>query len=177
MLNKAIAEDIKHTGWAIRDWLSPFYTLGGAVAFCITMLTLLDQNGELHLTRIVGAVLVICTFVAWALHLYKQHANRHHRRSVPAEPQAKLHLILFTVSCFFIVGILLSEAWMKNRRQDLPEKAPLVEKIDKAAKNPLPAPLNEILPAQTSGATSEVSTAPPIAGDQKKHARQHTSGT
>lgn len=169
MLNKAIAEDIKHTGWAIRDWLSPFYTLGGAVAFCITMLTLLDQNGELHLTRIVGAVLVICTFVAWALHLYKQHANRHHRRSVPAEPQAKLHLILFTVSCFFIVGILLSEAWMKNRRQDLPEKAPLVEKIDKAAKNPLPAPLNEILPAQTSGATSEVSTAPPPLQGTKKN--------
>ncbi len=161
MLNKAIAEDIKHTGWAIRDWLSPFYTLGGAVAFCITMLTLLDQNGELHLTRIVGAVLVICTFVAWALHLYKQHANRHHRRSVPAEPQAKLHLILFTVSCFFIVGILLSEAWMKNRRQDLPEKAPLVEKIDKAAENPLPAPPNQILPEQTSGATSQVSPPPP----------------
>lgn len=169
MLNKAIAEDIKHTGWAIRDWLSPFYTLGGAVAFCITMLTLLDQNGELHLTRIVGAVLVICTFVAWALHLYKQHANRHHRRSVPAEPQAKLHLILFTVSCFFIVGILLSEAWMKNRRQDLPEKAPLVEKIDKAAENPLPAPPNQILPEQTSGATSQVSPPPPPLQATKKN--------
>ncbi len=55
----------------------------------------------------------------------------------------------------------------------LAEKAPLVEKIDKAAENPLPAPLNEILPAQTSGATfpSEYNT-PPFAGDQKKkHAR------
>ncbi len=85
------------------------------------MLTLLDQNGELHLTRIVGAVLVICTFVAWALHLYKQHANRHSRRSMPSPGQA-CQLILYLWTVLFIFKFVFPEAWMKNRRQDLQKK-------------------------------------------------------
>lgn len=55
----------KQTGFAIRDWLGPFYTLGGVIAFAITMLTLLDPSGML--VKSITVVLVIATAVAWAI--------------------------------------------------------------------------------------------------------------
>lgn len=55
----------KQTGFSIRDWLGPFYTLGGVIAFAITMLTLLDPSGML--VKSITVVLVVATAVAWAI--------------------------------------------------------------------------------------------------------------
>lgn len=170
MLNKAITEDIKHTGWVIRDWLAPFYTLGGAVAFVIAMLTLLDQDGKLHLTRIVGAVLAIFTFVAWALHLYKSRnmpsqSEEEAGTTNPLQPRVKLHVILFTISCFFIVGILISEAWMKARRTGVPEMPSTVQ-TDKTAFPAVPATQVTMPPpavASSTAATAVHRPAEPLA--------------
>lgn len=118
MPRNSIAEDIIKTGGVIRDWVAPFYTLGAAVAFAIGMLTLLDEDGTLRLTRIVGAALLIATFLAWAQHLYKQHKNKEHAVS-PEPAKAKFHIVLLIITSFFMVGILVSEAVMKGHRKQL----------------------------------------------------------
>ena len=54
-----IADDVRRTGTAFRDWLTPYYTLGGAVAFFIAVFTLLDPSGQM--VRIVSVGLFLAT--------------------------------------------------------------------------------------------------------------------
>lgn len=144
MKNKSIIDDIKHTGWVIRDWISPFYTLGGAIAFAIGMLTLLDKDGNLHLTRYVGAALLVATFLAWALHFYQRH--KHKATETKDETTAPtLHVGLLIVSGFFSVGILLSEALLHEHRQQSPSPA---------APLPVTTPKMELSAKETSIAPS-----------------------
>lgn len=145
MLNQSIAEDIKHTGGIIRDWISPFYTLGAFVTFAIGMLTLLDKDGTLHLTRYVGVALLIATFLAWAHHFYQQY---HHKAAPvqdgenPEAPRVKPHIFLLMVSGFFVVGIFLSEALMHSHRQQL--------QAGPASSAPTPVAAPSSAPAETS---------------------------
>ena len=154
MVHKTIAEDIKQTGWAIRDWLGPYYMLGGAVAFGIGMLTLLDQDGSLHLTRIVGAILFVATFVTWAYHFYKQRllASAAHSTLDPAPPKAKFHGILLAITVFFSCGIVISEVLMKKHRDGLVQQnTPAI--VEPAKTDPAPTP------KQPEGATNATGTA------------------
>ena len=154
MVHKTIAEDIKQTGWAIRDWLGPYYMLGGAVAFGIGMLTLLDQDGSLHLTRIVGAILFVATFVTWAYHFYKQRllASAAHSTLDPAPPKAKFHGILLAITVFFSCGIVISEVLMKKHRDGLVQQnTPAI--VEPAKTDPAPTP------KPPEGATNATGTA------------------
>lgn len=152
MRNKSIIDDIKHTGWVIRDWISPFYTLGGAIAFAIGMLTLLDKDGNLHLTRYVGAALLIATFLAWALHFYQRH--KHNASDAEDETTAPtLHVGLLIVSGFFSVGILLSEALLHEHRQQMNSGVPLP--TTPPTLNPDPKTVSTETPAPEKDASSQ----------------------
>lgn len=161
MSSNNLTDDIKHTGWAIRDWLGPYYMLGGAVAFGIALLTLLDPSGRL--VRAVGAVLLVLTILAWVHHFYRQH-QRKAQVDPAGEPQVKLHAILLAVTLFFLCGILVSDALMRGKRggdapahQDVaePSAAPQALAAPSAAQVAQPA----IAPAATPAVTAVVPTA------------------
>ncbi|WP_091568053.1 hypothetical protein [Oryzisolibacter propanilivorax] len=120
MENRSIAQDIRNTGFALRDWLGPYYMLGGAVAFGIAMLTLLDPSG--WLVRGVGAALLTVTLLAWA-----RHFHLHWRQPAPPLVQPEMqgtdengsvspHGVLLAITLFFLCGIVISEAFMAHQR-------------------------------------------------------------
>lgn len=119
MENRSIARNIRDTGFALRDWLGPYYMLGGAVAFGITMLTLLDPTG--WLVRAVGAALLTLTLVAWACHL---HVQRRRPAALAVQQShgpdgggpATAHSILLAVTLFFLCGIVVSESFLAHQR-------------------------------------------------------------
>ena len=113
MRNNYLAEDIKRTGVAFRDWLTPYYTLGGAVAFCIAVFTLLDPSGQL--VRLVAAGLFLLTVSAWVLHLSRRGASASQTPDLAKPPGVKLHAILLAITIFFLLGMLVSEALMRNK--------------------------------------------------------------
>ena len=71
---------LKGVGTIIRDWLTPFYSLGGVTAFAITLLSLIDRSGML--VRWITAALVVITAVMWA-HAFVQSRNRPKEDSSP----------------------------------------------------------------------------------------------
>ena len=62
---------LKGVGAIIRDWLTPFYSLGGVTAFAITLLSLIDRSGML--VRWITAALVVITAVMWAYAFVQSH--------------------------------------------------------------------------------------------------------
>lgn len=167
-MHQSIADAIKYTGTVIRDWLTPFYTLGAVVTFAIGILTLLDEGGTLHLTRWVGAALLIATFLTWALHFYQQHKHKA-TSDAPETAHAKLHIVLLIISSFFTVGILVSEAFMKGHRQQLqtasnglqaPAPAPTPTA---AAPQPLPASIPVVVPVPVPAPTTVAAVEPVVA--------------
>ena len=158
MSSNNLTDDIKHTGWAIRDWLGPYYMLGGAVAFGIALLTLLDPSGRL--VRAVGAVLLVLTILAWVHHFYRQHQRK--AQVHPAgEPQVKLHAILLAVTLFFLCGILVSDALMRGKRGgDAPAHQDVVEQTaPQAPAAPSAAPVAQ--PAAVVAPAAAVAPAAP----------------
>lgn len=173
MANKEIAESvnlsgIKHTGFALRDWLGPYYMLGGAVAFGIAMLTVLDPSGLL--VRAVGALLLALTILAWAYHFYRQKQSP--VVSDASQSQAPLHGILLAITIFFLCGILISETLVRGKRAPV---APPEDVVVEAApdKPMLPVPVAEpaakvAAPAAQAPAVAAVvlpSQAAPLSGD------------
>lgn len=156
MSSNNLTDDIKHTGWAIRDWLGPYYMLGGAVAFGIALLTLLDPSGQL--VRAVGAVLLVLTILAWVHHFYRQHQRK--AQVHPAgEPQVKLHAILLAVTLFFLCGILVSDALMRGKRGgDAPAHQDVVEQTTAPQ-----APAAAVAPAAPQPAVAAPAIAPTVA--------------
>lgn len=123
--NTAITAVIQQTGFAIRDWVGPFYTLGGVVAFAITLLTFLDPSGLL--VKGITAMLVLATAIAWAVSL----AAAHRRPPVdsPAAPDQPppAHAVLLAVTLFFAVGLAISEAIMVGKRAPATPAVPATE--------------------------------------------------
>lgn len=106
-----IAEDVRRTGTAFRDWLTPYYTLGGAVAFFIAVFTLLDPSGQM--VRIVSVGLFLATVAAWVFYLARRTPPSSSDSAAP--PAVKLHAILLAITIFFLLGMLVSEALMRSR--------------------------------------------------------------
>lgn len=153
MENRSIAQDIRNTGFALRDWLGPYYMLGGAVAFGIAMLTLLDPSG--WLVRGVGAALLAVTLLAWARHF---HLHRRQPAPPPVQPamqgtdengSVSPHGVLLAITLFFLCGIVISEAFMAHQRS---ASARAAAAADRPAALPASAAL--AAPARATGAAA-----------------------
>ena len=79
-----LTSDIKSVGTAIRDWLTPFYTLGGVTTFVITVLTLIDRSG--WLVRALTGALILLTIVVCAHAWTKARSTPAARRSAIDSP-------------------------------------------------------------------------------------------
>lgn len=108
-----VLEDIRDTGFAIRDWLGPYYTLGGAVAFCIALFTLLDPSGQL--VRLVAAGLFVLTVLAWVVFLSRRTIKRSASAEMPKTNPSRFHTILLAITLFFLAGMFLSEVLMRGK--------------------------------------------------------------
>lgn len=144
----ALPTVIQQTGFAIRDWLGPFYTLGGVVAFAITMLTLLDPSGML--VRGITVLLVVTTAIAWAL----ARAPSRRRAADSTEPASQpppAHALLLAVTLFFTAGLVISEAIMGGKRQAVAPAAPVAPVAPLASSPAAPVP-QSAAPATPAGA-------------------------
>lgn len=168
MSSNNLTDDIKHTGWALRDWLGPYYTLGCAVAFGIALLTLLDPSGQL--VRAVGAVLLVLTILAWVYHFYRQHQAKV-QGGAASGPKVKLHGILLAVTLFFLCGIVISDAVMRGKRPGAALTAqpyeevlePSTEAAAPEAATAQPAPTAHVAPSAAQPAAKEVAAPAPAA--------------
>lgn len=153
MVNRTIAEDIRTTGSVLRDWLTPYYTLGGAVAFGIALLMLLDPSG--WLVRGVAAILLLATALAWVVHLRRPMAPARPAGAAPvgARPLVKPHIVLLAITTFFLLGILLFEGWRAQQRASVVPPAT----SRSVAADPTPEPAAA---APDISAASAVGTAP-----------------
>ena len=163
-----LTSDIKSVGTAIRDWLTPFYTLGGVTTFVITVLTLIDRSGSL--VRALTGALILLTIVVCA-HAWTKARSTPAATDGAAKPASpKLHTALIIISLFFCVGLLVSEALMHERRQsaapptqptvpDAPPKTPEPASAPTAAQAPaaVPAPV----PAASTPAAAPAATEAP----------------
>lgn len=154
MSSNNLTDDIKHTGWALRDWLGPYYTLGCAVAFGIALLTLLDPSGQL--VRAVGAVLLVLTILAWVYHFYRQHQDKA-QGAAAAGPKVKLHGILLAVTLFFLCGIVISDAVMRGKRPGAAQTAQPYEEVLESSEHSTEAAASS---APVAAAVQPASTTP-----------------
>lgn len=152
MSNKnALFGDIQRTGFALRDWLGPYYMLGGVVAFFITVFSLLDPSG--WLVRWVAAGLFLLTVMAWVLFLYRQASSRKlaGANTAPADAGAKPHAILLAVTVFFLLGLLVSEVVLRGRNAGGPaaqQPSRPAPSGNAAALAPVPATAAAVAPSQ-----------------------------
>ncbi len=161
-----LTSDIKSVGTAIRDWLTPFYTLGGVTTFVITVLTLIDRSG--WLVRALTGALILLTIVVCAHAWTKaRSAPAADGAAKPASP--KLHTALIIISLFFCVGLLVSEALMHERRQSataptVPDASPKTPEPASPAAAQAPAAVPAPVPAaSTPAAAPALTEAPAIA--------------
>lgn len=200
MSNKnALFGGIQQTGFALRDWLGPYYMLGAVVAFFITVFSLLDPSG--WLVRWVVAGLFVLTIVAWVLFLYRQASSRKlaGANTAPVDAGAKPHAILLAVTVFFLLGLLVSEAVLRGRNAGGPAaQPPSLPALsgNEAALAPVPATAAAVAPAQalanaspsaqpakdvaTASAPSRAPAPPPVllqAAAQGSSASDATAGT
>ena len=166
-----LTSDIKSVGTAIRDWLTPFYTLGGVTTFVITVLTLIDRSG--WLVRALTGALILLTIVVCA-HAWTKARSTPAATDGAAKPASpKLHTALIIISLFFCVGLLVSEALMHERRQsataptlptvpDAPPKTPEPASAPTAAQAPAAVP-TPAPTASTPAAAPAATEAPAIA--------------
>ena len=152
MSNKnALFGDIQRTGFALRDWLGPYYMLGAVVAFFITVFSLLDPSG--WLVRWVAAGLFLLTIVVWVLFLYRQASSRKlaAASTAPADAGAKPHAILLAVTVFFLLGLLVSEALLRGRNAGGPaaqQPSLPAQSENGSALAPVPATAAAVVPTQ-----------------------------
>lgn len=173
MSSNNLTDDIKHTGWALRDWLGPYYTLGCAVAFGIALLTLLDPSGQL--VRAVGAVMLVLTILAWVYHFYRQHQDKA-QGAAAAGPKVKLHGILLAVTLFFLCGIVISDAVMRGKRPGAAQTAQPYEEVLESSEHSTEAaaPSAPVAAAVQPASTTPMAqpTAPPAATEVAAPAAQ-----
>ena len=150
---KTISTDIRTVGTAIRDWVTPFYTLGGVTTFVITVLTLIDGSG--WLVRAITAALILLTIVACAHAWVRARATPDAAADARPAPAPKLHTVLLIISLFFCVGLLVSEALMHEKRKAA--GTPDTPRAEAPAAANLPAP------ATTASDVAKPAVAEPIA--------------
>ena len=162
---KNLSTDIRTVGTAIRDWVTPFYTLGGVTTFVITVLTLIDSSG--WLVRAITAALILLTIVACAHAWVRSRATAD--ATADARPAAgpKLHTAMLIISLFFCVGLLVSEALMHEKRKgagmaDTP-RAEAPTPAEPQAPLPQPAPTSTPTATQEAPAPAKPAVAEPPA--------------
>ncbi len=172
--NTNITQSIKITGLAVRDWLGPYYTLGGLVAVIIGFCAFLDPSG--WLVRGVTGLLLVATLITWSMHLVRK------RRSAEMPAGPFLHHVLFAVTLFFCVGLVISEVLLhKNRSQQPATSAaeqtapqqnqttppalqePASAPAAPAVAAPLPSPSPSPSPASTPTPAPEPAASPQLA--------------
>lgn len=156
--NTAITAVIQQTGFAIRDWVGPFYTLGGVVAFAITLLTFLDPSGLL--VKGITAMLVLTTAIAWAVSLAAAHRRPPvDSPAVPDQPPPA-HAVLLAVTLFFAVGLAISEAIMVGKRAPATPAVPATEsRLTPAV--PVPVPVSVPVASAPVGTVDSVAAKHP----------------
>lgn len=154
-----ISNVIKQTGFAIRDWLGPFYTLGGVIAFAITMLTLLDPSGML--VKSITVVLVVATAIAWAISMTPSR-RRSADNADPANQAPPVHALLMAVTLFFTAGLAISEAIMSGKRPAVAPAAPFTQSPPAHLAAPLTPP-TAVPPTATASAVNAAGAPAPVA--------------
>ena len=146
-----LSTDIKGVGTLVRDWVTPYYTLGGVTAFAITILSLIDRSG--WLVRGVTAALVLLTLVvcaqAWTRSRAQPAADADTAKTGP-----KLHTTLVIISLFFGVGLLVSEALVKERHKGEAAQTPPAETATEKSATAPAAPAEPAAPAVVPTLTS-----------------------
>ena len=117
-----ISTSIQKTGFAIRDWFGPYYTLGCLVAVAIGFCAIIEPSG--WLVRAVTGALVLATLITFSLHLVRSrqsaksnaNANANADSDSDADSGPQLHQILFAVTLFFCIGLVISEFLLHGKR-------------------------------------------------------------
>ncbi len=164
MVTRTIADEIRRTGTVLRDWLTPYYTLGGVVMFGIGLLTLIDASG--WLVRGVGAALLLATILAWAPHLVRRQRRQRGAPGDAAQAPLQVPAVLLAVTSFFLVGVVLAEAY-RAQQQRASAAAALTApgaggaRADGRAPAPTPAPAPAPAPVQAAPAAAQPGPAEP----------------
>ena len=113
-----ISTSIQKTGFAIRDWFGPYYTLGCLVAVAIGFCAIIEPSG--WLVRAVTGALVLATLITFSLHLVRSRQSAKSDANADADSDAdsgpQLHQILFAVTLFFCIGLVISEFLLHGKR-------------------------------------------------------------
>ena len=113
-----ISTSIQKTGFAIRDWFGPYYTLGCLVAVAIGFCAIIEPSG--WLVRAVTGALVLATLITFCLHLVRSRQSAKSDANADADSDAdsgpQLHQILFAVTLFFCIGLVISEFLLHGKR-------------------------------------------------------------
>ncbi|MBF5006558.1 hypothetical protein [Diaphorobacter caeni] len=153
--NSSISTTIRLTGFAIRDWLGPYYTLGCLVAVAIGFCAIIDASG--WLVRGLTGALVFATLIAWCLQLVRS------RKPQPTETQNSdgllLPQILLAVTLFFCIGLVISEFILHGKRPGLSFPTSTETSGPAPAPAPAPTPTPVPIPAPTPTAASPVASA------------------
>ena len=153
-----ISTSIQKTGFAIRDWFGPYYTLGCLVAVAIGFCAIIEPSG--WLVRAVTGALVLATLVTFCLHLVRSRKPAKSDGKDDAESGPHLHQILFAVTLFFCIGLVISEFLLHGKRpgQSAPQTttsepaAPPVANASAAAPATPATPAPTVAPAPTASA-------------------------
>ncbi len=129
--------------------------------FGIGLLTLIDACG--WLVRGVGAALLLATFLAWVPHLVRRQRAQKDASAAAADVPIQAPAVLLAITSFFLVGIVLAEAY--RAQQQRASVAAAVMNAPAAggasAENRAPAAA-EAAPAPTPPQTAESRPAEPV---------------
>lgn len=137
---------LQQIAFTIRDWLGPFYTLGGVTAFVIFLLSLLDPSGRL--LQGVQIVLLLASALALAAaFLLRNRLGPLAQRFFASHG----HWILCLISAFFACGLVISHWIHRERPEPFVSPPPVSTKADAPGRSvkpePEPAPTPVVPPA------------------------------
>ena len=156
-----ISTSIQKTGFAIRDWFGPYYTLGCLVAVAIGFCAIIEPSG--WLVRAVTGALVLATLITFSLHLVRSRQSAKSDANADADSDAdsgpQLHQILFAVTLFFCIGLVISEFLLHGKRPG--QSAPQTTSAAQTANNePAAAPASS---AAVAAPAAPATPAPAVA--------------
>ena len=159
-----ISTSIQKTGFAIRDWFGPYYTLGCLVAVAIGFCAIIEPSG--WLVRAVTGALVLATLITFSLHLVRSRQSAKSNANADADSDAdsgpQLHQILFAVTLFFCIGLVISEFLLHGKRpgQSAPQTTSATQTT---TSEPAAAPASSATVAAPAVAPAPTVTAAPAA--------------